>query len=404
LILFAMKHKQGNIARWIPPWLVIACLVLVLGSAAAQAFMQATRPVPRKVPNNSASTSQSVQSHANGKSTRTATPAPGPQVTANPQEEDKKRGDTGATNTDSAVVIREPVPVSVIKDWADYLAIFSSFLLFIIGAVGVCFAVKTLDAINKQAAEMALQRAAMQDQLTTMQGQFGEMQKQAAEMEKQTRHLEISVSAAKTSADIAARVSIPTLVIDKFEQGYVGAANLEATLQFPNVNIVIKNYGQTPAFLRSWNIIFTCEELPLPPDYWHQPGYPEVRLPAAGIMLEKDVVQPSQSYTLPALPSWKRTEISLEDVRSIVDRKKHLWAYGFICYYDLFGSPLRRIKFCELALNFHDGWIGWTAGFSPQSYVGTEDYIFPNSTTRDEIDYQAISREKTGDEQPKKAN
>lgn len=33
-----MKHKQGNIARWVPPWLVIACLVLVLGSAAAQAL------------------------------------------------------------------------------------------------------------------------------------------------------------------------------------------------------------------------------------------------------------------------------------------------------------------------------------------------------------------------------
>ncbi|HKD79354.1 MAG TPA: hypothetical protein VKH81_06640 [Candidatus Angelobacter sp.] len=33
-----MKLKQGNIARWIPPWLVIACLVLVLGSAAAQAL------------------------------------------------------------------------------------------------------------------------------------------------------------------------------------------------------------------------------------------------------------------------------------------------------------------------------------------------------------------------------
>jgi hypothetical protein len=33
-----MKHKQRKIARWIPPWLVIACLVLVLGSAAAQAL------------------------------------------------------------------------------------------------------------------------------------------------------------------------------------------------------------------------------------------------------------------------------------------------------------------------------------------------------------------------------
>jgi hypothetical protein len=33
-----MKHKQSNIARCFPPWLVIACLVLVLGSAAAQAL------------------------------------------------------------------------------------------------------------------------------------------------------------------------------------------------------------------------------------------------------------------------------------------------------------------------------------------------------------------------------
>jgi len=33
-----MKLKQGNIARWIPPWLVILCLVVVLGSATAQAL------------------------------------------------------------------------------------------------------------------------------------------------------------------------------------------------------------------------------------------------------------------------------------------------------------------------------------------------------------------------------
>ncbi|HZS28954.1 MAG TPA: hypothetical protein VFB76_17125 [Candidatus Angelobacter sp.] len=33
-----MKLKKGSIARWIPPWLVIACLVLVLCSAAAQAL------------------------------------------------------------------------------------------------------------------------------------------------------------------------------------------------------------------------------------------------------------------------------------------------------------------------------------------------------------------------------
>jgi len=33
-----MKQKESKLVRWIPPWLVIACLVLVLGSAAAQAL------------------------------------------------------------------------------------------------------------------------------------------------------------------------------------------------------------------------------------------------------------------------------------------------------------------------------------------------------------------------------
>ena len=45
----------------------------------------------------------------------------------------------------------------------------------------------------------------------------------------------------KKQADIAARVAMPTLVIDKFETEKIGAADLEATLQFPKVTIVIKN-------------------------------------------------------------------------------------------------------------------------------------------------------------------
>jgi hypothetical protein len=33
-----MQGRTNRLARWIPPWLVLACLVLVLGSAAAQAL------------------------------------------------------------------------------------------------------------------------------------------------------------------------------------------------------------------------------------------------------------------------------------------------------------------------------------------------------------------------------
>lgn len=69
-------------------------------------------------------------------------------------------------------------------------------------------------------------------------------------------------------------------------------------------------------------------------------------------------------------------------------------AYGFICYYDLFGSPLRRFKFCEYALNVTEGWIQWVGGFSPEAYRGTDDFPMKN----------AAPKEKKAQDQPDKPN
>jgi hypothetical protein len=230
------------------------------------------------------------------------------------------------------------------------------------------------------------------------------MERSITEMEKQTIHLERSVAAAKTSADIAAAVSIPTLLIEKFETENMGAANLEATLKYPNVSVVIKNYGQTPAFLRSWNIVFTCEDLPPVPEYWSQPGTGE-KPPGAGIVLERVAVRTNEPYSLPMLHSWQRTEFSLEDVRAIIAHKKKLWAYGFICYYDLFRGPLQRMKFCEMALDFQAGWIHWVSGFEPsEAYRGTDDYPFRKSTTGERIEGQTNSTNAKADDQPEQAN
>lgn len=156
-----------------------------------------------------------------------------------------------------------------------------------------------------------------------------------------------SAEAAKISADLAARVSIPTLVVEKFEVGETGAANLEAFLQYPQISMTVKNCGQTPAFLKWWTVIFTADDLPDTPLY--------NKGPARGMVLEKVIVEPSRSYTLPALFFPYRTELPIKDVRAIIDRQATLSVYGFICYGDLFGSPLRRLKFCETALNLFDG-------------------------------------------------
>lgn len=227
--------------------------------------------------------------------------------------------------------------------------------------------------MRKQRHEMRQQRHVMHLQRRTMQGQLARMTAQISEMEKQTAHLEGSVIAAKTSAqaaklsaDLATRVSFPTLVIEKFEPANAGAANLAAMLQYPNVKIVIKNYGQTPALLKFWTIVFTCDELPAEPQYWNQPG--------SGIVLERDVIEANQPYTIPPINSWRRAELSLEDVEAIINHKKRLWAYGFICYDDIFRSARWRLKFCEFALNVREGWIQWESGFSPPIYQGTEEF------------------------------
>jgi hypothetical protein len=113
-------------------------------------IMQAEPPVPRKTPDNSTPASESVQKHTSSNNA-SATPTPTVQEKAVAPETQDESGHASTANADHAVIIREPVPMSVIKDWADYLSIFSSFCLFLIGGFGVCYAVKTLKEIKRQA-------------------------------------------------------------------------------------------------------------------------------------------------------------------------------------------------------------------------------------------------------------
>ena len=205
-----------------------------------------------------------------------------------------------------------------------------------------------------------------------------------------------SADAAKISADIASRVSVPTLVVEKFGFGYTGSASMAAILQFPNVEVVIKNYGQTPAFLRSWTIIFTCEDLPEIPVYADHPG--------CGIVLEKEVVKPGESYTLPKLDSFRRQKFSDDDIKAILNREKLFVAYGYICYGDLFGNPLKRHKFCEFVLNIGDNWAQWTESFSGPPYIGTDDRPIKQTVSQQGTKTQPTGIDAKADDHPKKAN
>ena len=260
------------------------------------------------------------------------------------------------------------------------------WVIVYITAIYVLIAACTLWVIKRQADHMEWQAAIMEGQRTTMGEQLGAMKGQLGQMEAQTVKLGESVGvardaanaakqsadAAQQSADIAARVSVPTLVVSEFGLGDMGMASLEAALQYPKIKLVLKNYGQTPAFLKFWTVMFTCEDLPDIPVYIGQPG--------CGIHLEKVVIEPRDSYTL-ELPLHHRCGLSPEDIRGVIDTLKLLSVYGYVCYADLLGNRWRRLKFCETAVNNLENVgtpseIHWSDVFGSRAYLGTDDFPY----------------------------
>ena len=279
-----------------------------------------------------------------------------------------------------AVLLAEPETKAYLKA-AFAPANASNWVLAVLGTAGGVTALMTLFIIWRQAVEMRRQRVAMQQTLMAIQRQAKTMEEQSSAISASARAAEVSAEAAKTSADIAAGVSVPTLVVSEFGMGDVGDANTRAILQAPKIKMSIKNYGQTPAFLKWWTLCFSCEALSETPNY--DDG------PADGMILDKIVVEPSATFTLPQLFYPHRQMFSDEDVEAMMKREKTLHAYGYICYGDIFGNPLRRIKFCETVLNIFEGdgpILDWWEGFAPRAYTGVEQFPAKEPTQQNSVE------------------
>jgi hypothetical protein len=177
----------------------------------------------------------------------------------------------------------------------------------------------------------------------------------------------LAAKAAKASADVASGVSIPHLVVHELGNGYTTAIDPEVFFQHPRLKIIIKNYGQTPAFLKYWTLCFSCESLPEVPIYDSL---------GTGMILDKIVILQNGEYALPIVSFFHATHFSLEEAQAIIKREKTFRVYGYVCYGDIFGNPLKRMKFCETVLNVFGGEMvcDWWEGLAPPVYSGTEVY------------------------------
>jgi len=359
----------------------------IVALAVALFVMQAAPPVPRQAPDSGAGASQAIQNHA--KSNEKPAKPPSPIVQTVSAAPDQSPNAANSHNKDEKPVeIGKLPPVSISRDAIDYLGLGLTFVLLIVGFLGVRAAYRTLRAIEGQLTEMKAQRATMQRQLWTMQGQLAEMKSAGAQTDEmiaqvteQVGHLETSATAAKDSADILVmserawvQVHIPkppeVQITTRVKDGGLGP--IERVWVRPDVI----NVGRTPAKMTKI-IIVTCEILKplgtqgqMPPGLPEQPKY-EADEHRRAIGIERDMMlAPSTGIT--PLP----IEIKGQEWERITSRKSTLYLYGFIDYMDVVNKP-HQTRFCEVywvPASASDpnppGFI--TAGNTPPAYTDSD--------------------------------
>ncbi len=161
---------------------------------------------------------------------------------------------------------------------------------------------------------------------------------------RQSRDLKDSIAVAKESASAAmlhARAAIglelPKIIVSRVDFGDTGAASLASRLQSPKIEILVTNYGKTPAFLLGQAIEIEVGAL-LPPE----PVYPSaIDLPP------ETIVEYKNKYPLgTARP---KSPLSPEDIQAILDGNTRLRVYGYVYYRDIL-SEAHMARFCKVFL------------------------------------------------------
>jgi hypothetical protein len=119
------------------------------------------------------------------------------------------------------------------------------------------------------------------------------------------------------------------------------------------MSISVKNYGQSPAFLKSVAVQFTCEKLP-----------EVLRYPSPLHFDPVVAVESSQSCPLgeDRVAPWN--PFSEEDAKAIASGTKTLTVYGCVWYGDVFGTTTHTLPFARYAVEFSSGvmWIDCDLG------------------------------------------
>lgn len=272
--------------------ILVTCAVLTLPVAAV-----AQNPIPKKA----------TEPTAHNQDGQNAQPQPTPvHPVSSPSETTTQKQQSPPPEERNETIHSDNPDTDWWAIFAEVVAAIATVALAVVGAIAACAAIKTLRAIQHQGLIMIRQTRVLQ---------------------RQTKATEDNAKAAKILAQIAAETERPKLMLHHIGMSDThGMASLEAVLQYPAVDIAVKNFGKTEAFLVSQSVDFICGvELPDEPIYGHRTEWPPETV------VEYGKTQFIGTYRPDDL-------IPPNDIEAIIDRTKALWIYGYVLYRDYFGN------------------------------------------------------------------
>jgi hypothetical protein len=255
---------------------------------------------------------------------------------------------TGANNQDKTAEKSAKYP------WGELLAPANipNWFLVLVGTVTGWFVYKTLRAIKKQADIMEVGARDARES-------GAEATRIALATAKAARK---AADAAEMSAKAAMGVAVPVLVLQELQFENHGGT-YEGLFKYPTFRISVKNFGQSPAFLKSYAVVVATDDLP------PQPIYPKAPWPCD----MHEVVDAGAQYTLGGSDGRTATNDPVDDetLRILVARMNAPVVYGFVTYRDVFGASTHTMKFSKVFFEIESDGTGTLAmDWGGEEYTG----------------------------------
>jgi hypothetical protein len=151
-------------------------------------------------------------------------------------------------------------------------------------------------------------------------------------------------------------VELPKLMLFHLDFKLSDATRFLDKMQYPIIEISVKNFGRTPAFITFQATEIAWRGLAPKPDYGRTGHNPP----------PETIVEQRDTYGLGDL---RAADLCTEvEVREILANRRFLWVFGCVAYRDFLGDR-HALRFCRRLFIRQSGGHVWTEGDSPSAYT-----------------------------------